>query len=87
MTAVFPLIATDQPKWARAAASDAISLNSSLPVLTSNTYAEPDLTPLSSFSFAPMTTVLPLAATDWPNLSPAAPSDAVSLCASLYVMP
>ena len=74
-----PLTATDQPNESSGAASEAVSLASSWPVVISKTYAEPEFWPLSSSPKALMTAVFPLTATVRPKKSDAAASEAVSL--------
>ena len=64
-TMAIPLeIATLHPKWSPAAPSDARSVNRSLPVTASKTYAAPAASPMSSSSHAPTTTVSSDALTD-----------------------
>ena len=81
---------TERPKRSPAAPSDAVSL-AAVDAVTHpldglvKTYAEPLSLPLSSSAYAPMTMVFPSALmdTECPKRSPAAPSDAVSLPASV----
>jgi hypothetical protein len=52
-----------------------------------NTYAEPESAPLSSLNPAPMTATSPETDAEWPNSSPAAPSEASHLADSLRIYP
>ena len=76
---------TDLPKTSTAAPSAGRSLACWVhtPPLRVKTYAEPELGPLSSSRYAPMTATSspggPLMETDPPNQSPAAPSAGRSL--------
>ena len=61
---VSPDTDTDRPKWLSAAPSEAVSLavrvaSDQPPLGFTNTYAEPELIPLSSSPYAPTTMVSP----------------------------
>ena len=80
-TAVSPLSDTEKPKASKSAPSEAVSRDCWLQTVPrrSNTYAEPDSSPLSSSRHAPITAMSLSTDAERPNSSPAAPSEAVSL--------
>src|SRR5580704_5080034 len=75
ISAVLPLIETDEPKLSP---SEALSscCSDQTPLLPTNTYVAPP----ANAPGAPTSAVLPLIATDEPNSSPSNPSEAVSSC-------
>ncbi len=87
-TTVSPETDTDWPNLSPAAPSEARSFCSWVQVVPerTNTYAEP-VPPLTKLVGAPSTTVFPDTDTEVPNHSSGAPSEAVSFCCWVQVVP